>query len=193
MYTSGRNCISTRSEPSPLHARHWPLAELNEKCPAAKPALRACGEAAKAFLMSSKNPMYEAGFARDVRAGGDWSTSATSSTRSRPSMRSQAPGSPSGVPARAMAARQSTSSSSVLLPDPEGPVTQMNVPSGKAHVTPFRLWQRAPEIRMAARPASGRRRGTAIFSSPRMNAPVRDPGVSATCAGVPSATTLPPR
>jgi hypothetical protein len=49
------------------------------------------------------------------------------------------------------------STTSVDLPEPETPVTQMNRPSGSRHVTSFRLLPRAP-VTTSSRVASARRR-----------------------------------
>ena len=81
---------------------------------------------------------------------------------------------------------------SVLLPEPDTPVTQVKIPSGKSTVTFLRLWCVAPTtVRL---PPLARRRvaGTAIVSRPDRYAPVRERGWAAISAGVPSATTLPP-
>src|SRR3972149_2521165 len=62
---------------------------------------------------------------------------------------------------------------SVLLPAPETPVTHTKRPSGKAALTSFRLFSRAP-ITLIRRPSPLRRAGgSAIASPPRRERPGR--------------------
>ncbi len=51
--TSARNCISTRTSPSPSHASHRPPGTLNEKWLAVRPRLRASFVAANSSRMGS--------------------------------------------------------------------------------------------------------------------------------------------
>src|SRR5689334_5937104 len=90
---------------------------------------------------------------------------------------------------RRATAAYSVSLTSVLLPEPETPVTQVNRPTGTSTVTPFRLLPRALTIVSLSTPSSftsgvGRRGGTAIFSTWPRYWPVSDSGAAATSAGV---------
>ena len=111
-----------------------------------------------------------------MRPMGLWSISMTLSMASSPSTRSCAPGS-SRAPNRARArARYRMSVTSVLLPEPETPVTAVNVPSGKRTSRSCRLWARAPTT-SSARPLPVRRRaGMGTLRSPRRYAPVIERG-----------------
>jgi hypothetical protein len=81
--------------------------------------------------------------ARGVEPIGVWSTKITSAIFSAPSMASQAPGVAVGKPRRRSRPRYSTSSTSVLFPEPETPVMQTMRASGMATSMPRRLWARA--------------------------------------------------
>ena len=83
--------------------------------------------------------------------------------------------------------------SSVLLPPPETPVTQVKVPTGISASTLFRLLARAPvTFRRLVREMGRRSRGTATSSAPVRYWPVRLLGLAITSAGVPSAMIWPP-
>ncbi len=89
------------------------------------------------------------------------------------------------------------------LPEPEGPVTTVNLPIGISQSTAWRLCVRAPLTEMLV--GAGSRvvflRGLAfafflrrLVPSPlaRRAAPVCDASMSAACSGVPQATSWPP-
>ena len=76
-----------------------------------------------------------AGFDRGVRPIGDWSMSITLSNASIPRTARCAPGfTRRSVAARLASALKMTSLTSVLLPEPATPVTQMNLPTGQLDV-----------------------------------------------------------
>ena len=84
-----------------------------------------------------------------------------------------------------------TSFTSVDLPDPLTPVTQMNLPTGSSTSISFRLCSAAPSTRN--QPASWMRRsGVGMTRRPDRYAPVIDSLTRATWAAVPLATTMPP-
>ena len=85
----------------------------------------------------------------------------------------------------------SVSMSSVDLPPPETPVTQVNRPSGISAVMFFRLLPRALTI-FSARRERGLRSGTGTLSSPERYLPVHERGAAMRSSTVPSATTWPP-
>ena len=78
------------------------------------------------------------------------------------------------------------------LPDPDTPVTQVNVPSGMAASTFFRLFSDAPITRRKFPFPFRRSAGTAIFRFPERYWPVRLFGFAMTSSGVPAATMRPP-
>ena len=135
-----------------------------------------------------------------------WSMSITLSIRSAPSIRSCRPtvcGNSSASSSSSAAAgflRLLASSASIRmsftsddLPDPLTPVTTVNVPSGNSTVTSRRLCCFAPTTRMTC-PLPGRRSvGIGIDFTPVRYWPVSDAGLASTSAGVPAATTSPPR
>ena len=85
--TSARNCISTRTSPSPWHASHRPPGTLNEKWLGVSPRDLASLVDANSSRMGSNALRYVTGFDRGVRPIGVWSTSTTSLTYSWPSSR----------------------------------------------------------------------------------------------------------
>ncbi len=83
--------------------------------------------------------------------------------------------------------------SSVDLPPPETPVTQVNRPSGISAVTFFRLLPVAPTTRSRLPFCGGRRKsGIGISRAPDRYWPVSDFGLAMTSSGVPLAMTSPP-
>ena len=92
-----------------------------------------------------------------MRPIGLWSISMTLSTAPAPSTESWAPGSSRAPKTAVASARYRMSVTSVLLPEPETPVTAVNVPSGKRTSTSRRLWARAPTT-SSALPLPVRRR-----------------------------------
>ena len=106
---------------------------------------------------------------------------------------------PSWSPARSLETRlrrlamplYRISLTSVDLPEPETPVTQVKADTGKATSMPRRLCMRAPRT---VNHSSGRRRwpGRAMLLRPARKSPVSEAGSSMIWRGVPSATTLPP-
>ena len=161
--------------------------------------------AANRLRISSHTLMYVDGFDRGVRPMADWSMSITLSTNSAPSMRSCRPTlcGPSSASSSSSAfgfLRLAASNASMRmsftsddLPDPLTPVTTVKVPSGNSTVTSFRLFCLAPTTRMAC-PLPGRRTfGMGIDFAPVRYWPVSELGLASTSAGVPAATTSPPR
>ena len=88
------------------------------------------------------------------------------SSCSSPSSRSCAAGTSPEPISRRDAARNSVSITSVDLPPPETPVTQVNTPSGMAAVTSLRLLPRAPTTRRTRFMSVGRRFGTGMPRRP---------------------------
>jgi len=84
------------------------------------------------------------------------------------------------------------SSTSVLLPLPETPVTHVIRPSGKRASTLFRLFSAAPKISSHASPGVLRSVGTAICFSPLRNCAVREVFDFSSSGTVPAKTTSPP-
>ena len=122
---------------------------------------------------------------------GDWSMAMTLSNCSMPSMRRCRPGRSGlrfSLPAMAL---RMISFTSVLLPDPETPVTHVKAPTGIRTSMSRRLFSRAPST--DSQPCGSRRvAGTGIVRAPDRYAPVTDPGSASTSAAVPAATTRPP-
>ena len=95
--------------------------------------------------MWSNTPVYVAGLLRGVRPMGDWSMSMTLSRCLAPSM-------PSCSPARSLVPRLRRAAmplcrislTSVDLPEPETPVTQVKAPTGNETSMSLRLCMRAP-------------------------------------------------
>ena len=83
--TSARNCISTRTSPSPWHASQRPPGTLNEKWLAVSPRARASLVSENSSRIGSNALRYVTGFDRGVRPIGAWSTSTTSLMYSSPS------------------------------------------------------------------------------------------------------------
>ncbi len=130
--TSARNCISMVSEPSPEQASHRPSATLNEKCPGVSPRASASGSLAEDAR--ARDPRRRCTWpgcrARCARAGPGRRAAARRCPRSRGSPGTRPAPRRRGSRAPAPAPRKSTSSTSVLLPDPLGPVTATTTPSG---------------------------------------------------------------
>src|SRR3569833_1118052 len=116
----------------------------------------------------------------------------TLSNCSRPTISAQGAGS-SPVPLMVSAAwRLSVSFTSVDLPEPDTPVTQVMRPSGMSTLTPLRLLPLAPRIcNWRAGSFGVRCSGTAMVSSPLKYLPVSEAGVAITVDGVPCATIAP--
>jgi len=100
-----------------------------------------------------------------VRPIGDWSMSITLSNASKPNTSRWAPGLTRVRCTRLASDLKITSLTSVLLPDPDTPVTQMNLPTGSSTSMPLRLCSDAP--RTPNQPTSWiRRSGTGIDRRP---------------------------
>ena len=138
-----------------------------------------------------KRSVYVAGFDRGVRPIGDWSMSITLSNTSIPSTDSCSPGFVRILCSWLAAALKTISLTSVDLPEPDTPVTAMNLPTGNSTSMSFRLCCEAPRTVNEPR-SSVRRGGTAISRAPDRNCPVTDARFFSTFAAVPSATTWPP-
>ena len=82
---------------------------------------------------------------------------------------------------------------SVLLPEPLTPVTQVKRPSGKPTVTFLRLFSRALITRTQPFAGCSRTLGTRIEREPLRNWPVSERSFAITSATVPAATICPPR
>ena len=82
---------------------------------------------------------------------------------------------------------------SVDFPDPDTPVTAMNIPSGNATSTFFRLCSLAP-LTTTSRDFDRLRRaaGSGICCRPVRYAPVSDSLLASNCSTGPETTTLPP-
>ena len=141
--------------------------------------------------MCVNRSVYVAGFERGVRPIGFWSISITLSKTSIPSTPACAPGLTRARLSRFASALKTISFTSVDLPEPETPVTQMNLPTGNSTSMSLRLCCAAPRTRNEPR-SSSRRSGTAIARVPERNCPVTDFLFRSTFAAGPSATTSPP-
>ena len=100
--------------------------------------------------------MYVAGFERGVRPIGFWSISITLSNTSIPSTPACAPGLTRARLSRFASALKTISFTSVDLPEPETPVTQMNLPTGNSTSMSLRLCCAAPRTRNEPRSSSRR-------------------------------------
>ena len=106
-----------------------------------------------------------AGFDRGVRPIGDWSMSITLSNTSIPRTAECRPGFVRARFSRFASALKMTSFTSVDLPEPLTPVTQMNLPTGSSTSISFRLCSAAPST--PNQPASWMRRsGVGITRRP---------------------------
>ena len=116
------------------------------------------------------------GFERGVRPIGVWSTSTMSFSSSTPSMASWEPTRFSQAPFARLTAAYITSCTSVDLPEPLTPVTQVSMFSGISTSMPFRLCSAAPRTRRAWLFGSRLRRaaGIGIARSPRRYFAVSD-------------------
>src|SRR3954453_1722620 len=141
--------------------------------------------------MCVNRSVYVAGFERGVRPIGFWSISITLSKTSIPSTPACAPGLTRARLSRFASALKTISFTRVDLPEPETPVTQMNLPTGNATSISFRLCCTAPLTRKVPR-SSSRLSGTAIERLPARNCPVTDLPTRSTFVAGPSATTSPP-
>src|SRR6266480_991637 len=141
--------------------------------------------------MCVNKSVYVAGFERGVRPIGFWSISITLSKTSIPSTPAWAPGFTRARLSRFASALKTISFTRVDLPEPETPVTQMNLPTGNSTSISLRLCCAAPRTRNEPR-SSSRRSGTAIERLPARNCPVTDFATRSTFAAGPSATTSPP-
>ena len=117
--------------------------------------------------MGVNRPVYVAGLLRGVRPMGLWSTLMTLSNASSPSMRSCAAGSAWLWYSFLATAAYSVSFTSVLLPEPLTPVTQVKSPTGISTSTCLRLLPCALQIfsTLASMPGRLRAFGTSIFST----------------------------
>ena len=89
--------------------------------------------------------------------------------------------------------RYTVSFTSVLLPEPDTPVTTVMRPTGICTFTRFKLLPRAPLISSTSCGSNGRRsEGSGISRRPDRYCPVNDAGFAQICFGVPCATTWPP-
>jgi len=133
-----------------------------------------------------------AGFDRLLRPIADWSMLTTLCTFSMPSTPSCSPGSVRVSTSRFHRALYRISLISVLLPEPEAPVTATSAPSGNFTVTLLRLFSRAPRT-VSALPLPFRRRaGSSIPRRPEKYCPVGDALHFSTSLRVPCTTTSPP-
>ena len=178
--------------PSPEHASQRPPFTLKEKRLLEYPRILASCVAAKISRISVKTPVYVAGFERGVRPMGDWSISITLSRYSMPSI-------PSCLPARVFAPFNSFASllyiisfTSELLPEPDTPVIQVNVPSGIFTSMPFRLFSRAPFISRKLPFPVRRFSGSSIFFTPDKYWPVIESAQLIIVLASPSQIILPP-
>src|SRR4051812_533338 len=118
--------------------------------------------------------MYVAGLDRLFRPIGDWSMLMTLWTASVPSTESCSPGSVRVSTSFFQSALNRMSLTSVLLPEPDAPVTAMSWPSGNATSTDLRLFSRAPRTEMLLPLPARRVVGVAIERRPERNCPVGD-------------------
>src|SRR5580658_2990906 len=136
--------------------------------------------------------MYVAGFERLWRPIGDWSMLTTLWTPSAPSMPSKSPGNVRVSTSRFQRALYRISLISVLLPEPEAPVTAISLPSGNLTSTDLRLFSLAPRT-VSVLPSPWRRRdGVSMLRLPERNWPVGDALHLRISSSVPSTTTSPP-
>src|SRR6267142_2440986 len=109
-----------------------------------------------------------------------------------PSMRSCSPGRSWARWSIWARARYRMSLTRVDLPEHETPVTAVKVPRGILTAMPLRLCSRGLWMITCLPLGDRRAAGTAIFSTPERNLPVREAGCAAISPGVPTATTCPP-
>ena len=168
--------MSTRTWPSPAQASQRPPGTLNEKSLAVRPRARASRRGREQLADRVEGLQVGDGVgARACGRSGDWSTTTTSSTSTRPRVASCAPTGRSQRPLRGAGARaQITSCTRVDLPEPETPVTQVSAPSGMRDVDALEVvGARAAHAAGRARARWRRCAGTGICSSPRRYLAVR--------------------
>jgi len=152
--------------PSPLHASHLPPLTLKLNLPFSNPLILDSGRFAKRSRMCVNMPVYVAGLERGVRPIGDWSMSITLSMFSRPRISSNLPASSLVLLVILDAPLHNISLIRLLLPEPETPVTQTNLPSGISTSMCFRLFSAAPLIIMDLPLPGLRTSGTCICFLP---------------------------
>ncbi len=117
----------------------------------------------------------------------------TRSTRSSPRISSCGAGLRLLLFRRSATALYKVSLTSVDLPEPDTPVTQVISPTGIDASTFLRLLPVAPTIVICrSGSAATRSSGTSIWRLPDRYWPVSDSGLAITSSGVPATTTLPP-
>ena len=95
-------------------------------------------------LIKSNTPVYVAGFERGVLPIGDWSMLIILSILSKPLISLHFPGFTCESLSSLVIALYKTSLTSVLFPEPETPVTQLNTPKGNLTFIFFKLFSCAP-------------------------------------------------
>ena len=147
---------------------------------------------AKRSRIWSKTPVYVAGFERGVRPIGFWSILTTLSIFSRPSIDFTLPGLIRVLRNSFKIDFVSTSLTSDDFPDPDTPLTTLNIPSGISTEMFLRLFSVAPFI-FKNNPLPLRRSfGVGIVSLPLKNLPVNEFLFFIIWAGVPAAIMFPP-
>ncbi len=178
--------------PSPWHASQRPPLTLNENRLAEKPCILASCVCANRLRISVNTPVYVAGLERGVLPMGDWSISTTLSRCSKPKISLCLPTgffAPFSSLARCLYKISLTSED---LPDPDTPVTAINLPKGKCTSMFFRLFSAALRTTSSLPLPSLRVSGTRIFRLPLKYCPVTDSAQAFTSSTVPAHTTLPP-
>ena len=86
------------------------------------------------------------------------------------------------------------SSTSVVLPEPDTPVTTVSRPLGRRTSSGFTVWMARVDKRIVPceKSSSAGQRVRATCAVPARNGPIRDAESSASAAGVPWAITRPP-
>ena len=138
MSTSGRNCTSSEICPVPSQVAQRRLPVLYEKSPIFSPAAFAESVRAYARRISSSAPQYVATVERTLMPMG---VASMRFARRMPSASIAVTCSGSVWPvAAAVSAGISVSSTSVVLPEPDTPVTAMSRPLGISIAKGFTVW-----------------------------------------------------
>ena len=143
-------------------------------------------------LITSNTPVYVAGFERGVLPIGDWSIFIILSTFSSPFISLHFPGFSFEPYISFATVLYNISLTSVLLPEPETPVTQINCPNGNFTFMFFKLCSVAPLTSIAFPLDFLLFLGTKICFLPLKYCPVIDSGTNLISSAVPCAITFPP-
>ena len=161
--------------------------------PGLYPFCFASGVCANNSRIYVNNPIYVAGFERGVLPIGDWSITMILSIFSEPIIFLWHPTLSLCLFVRSSYnPRYNILFTSVLFPEPDTPVTHINLPNGNSTSMFLRLFSLAPIIFIDFPFPSWRVFGTGIFLVPDKYCPVNEFSLFLISSGVPCAVTIPP-